>query len=48
MGEVRGVVGRFGGQPQLLRQALEEMQRRLYASWETLKFLKVVNDITTN
>ncbi len=32
MGEVRGVVKRFGGQPQQLRQTLDEMQRRLYAS----------------
>jgi len=32
MGEVRGVVKRFGGQPQQLRHTLDEMQRRLYAS----------------
>lgn len=32
MGEVRGVIKRFGGQPQQLRHALDEMQRRLYAS----------------
>ncbi len=32
MGEVRGVLRRFGGQAQQLRHALDEMQRRLYAS----------------
>ena len=32
MGEVRGVVQRFGGDMQNLRQALDELQQRLYTS----------------
>lgn len=32
MGEVRGVIGRFGGDVTQLRGALDELQRRLYAS----------------
>jgi type I restriction enzyme R subunit len=31
MGEVRGVIGRFGGDTARLRQTLDELQRRLYA-----------------
>ena len=31
MGEVRGVIRRFGGDPQRLRQTMDELQRRLYA-----------------
>lgn len=32
MGEVRGIIRRFDGQPQQLRHVLDEMQRRLYAA----------------
>jgi type I restriction enzyme R subunit len=31
MGEVRGVIGRFGGDAQQLRHTLDEFQRRIYA-----------------
>lgn len=31
MGETRGVIKRFGGEPQRLRQTLDELQHRLYA-----------------
>ncbi|MDX2136932.1 MAG: DEAD/DEAH box helicase family protein [Chloroflexota bacterium] len=32
MGEVRGVIRRFSGDPQQLKQTMEELQRRLYTS----------------
>lgn len=32
MGEVRGVINRFGGNAQRLRNAVDEIQRRLYAA----------------
>ena len=32
MGEVRGVIDRFGGNAQALRNRIEELQRRLYAA----------------
>jgi len=32
MGEVRGVLKRFGGDAQQLRAVLDEVQRRLYAA----------------
>ena len=31
MGEARGVLRRFGGDPQRFRAAMNELQRRLYA-----------------
>jgi len=31
MGEARGVLRRFGGDPQRLRATVTELQRRLYA-----------------
>lgn len=32
MGEVRGVLSRFGGKPQRFRETMSELQRRLYAA----------------
>ncbi len=32
MGDVRGVIRRFGGDPDRLRQTLGDLQRRLYAA----------------